>query len=749
MIALAFWALAIAGQAQSPPATATPPAAIVRGVVLDARTKAPIVDAQVALVDLNRTVRTAADGRFELRDVPAGAHTLTVSTVGYIFVRRELQVAQAPIDLTLPLSEGTGAYQESVTVTAESTPPPAVGVSSQMMAGSAALQELRGVTTDDPMRAMQALPGVATGDDFQAEFSVRGAAFRHLGVVIDGTPATVLLHAVQARENTGSVAMINTDVLDTASLFSGTHPRRHGDWLGATLDFAIRDGSRDRTAFRVAVSGTSASAVVEGPIGPDKRGSWLVSIRKSYLDWLVRKLEPGIDSTIGFWDGQIRGVYDLTSRQQLQVTVVGGDATYRETEAGLPNGLYEATSGSTLGSVAWRYVRDRAITTQRVSFLGSQFDNRGAINQQLARGYTQTIVARTDVTVPLQRGWALDLGIRGEWSELNRILADFANAPGGSVRLRAVRDESARWTVASAWAETGRRTATGGLTAGVRLSRRSGGADFVAAPWVLVERRLGDAWTVRGGAGHAAQFLDPTLSTIDHTVDPERARYVDVSLEHRLGRTIRWQLTAFDRHESDVLRRMGEDRVNPDTGRRVPAATFPTFRASLDGAARGADILLMRRAPSGLTGWVSYSWSETRYRDVITGEVFDGDFDQRHTLNVFAQQRLSYRLMVSAKYRLGSNFPFVGYFTRQGDTLYLGTERNRVRLPRYARLDLRATRTFTFDRRRLTLFVEIMNALGRENVGQADGAIRANLEAVGYAERLIPFVPSAGFLIEF
>jgi hypothetical protein len=730
MIALAFWALAITGQ------------------VLDARTKAPIADAQVTLVDLNRTVRSGQDGRFEFRDVPPGLHMLTVSTIGYIFVRREITVKDASIDLTLPLSEGTGTYQESVTVTAGAAPPP-VGVSSQVLTGSAALQELRGVTTDDPMRAMQALPGVATGDDFQAEFSVRGSAFRHLGVVIDGTPATVLLHSVQARENTGSVAMINTDVLDRASLLAGAHPRRHGDWLGATLDFAIRDGSRDRTTFRVAVSGTSASAVAEGPLGPGKRGSWLVSIRKSYLDWLIRKLEPGTDSTIGFWDGQLRGVFDLTSRQQLQVTVVGGDATYRETEAGLPNGLSKASSGSTLGSVAWRYVHDRAMTTTRVSFLGSEFDNRGAINQQLSRGYTQTVVARTDVAVPLQRGWTLDLGVRGEWSELNRILADFANAPGGNVRLRAVRDESARWTVASAWAETGRRTANGGITAGVRLSRRSGDADFVAAPWVLVERRLGDSWTVRGGAGQAAQFLDPTLSTIDHTVDPERASYLDASVEQRLGQTLRWQLTAFDRRESHVLRRIGEDHVDPDTGRRVPASTFPTYRASLDGTARGVDILFMRRASSGLTGWVSYTWSETRYRDVLTGETFDGDFDQRHTLNLFAQQRLSYRLMVSAKYRLGSNFPVVGYFRQSGDTLFLGTERNRVRLPRYARLDLRATRTFTFDRRRLTLFVEITNALGRENIGMADGSIRANLEAVGYAERLIPFVPSAGFLIEF
>ena len=88
----------------------------------------------------------------------------------------------------MPLAEGTGTYQESVTVTAEAV---AAAGDRRVVAdelGSAALQELRGVAADDPMRAMQALPGVATGDDFQAEFSVRGSAFRHVGIVIDGTP---------------------------------------------------------------------------------------------------------------------------------------------------------------------------------------------------------------------------------------------------------------------------------------------------------------------------------------------------------------------------------------------------------------------------------------------------------------------------------------------------------------------------------------------------------------------------------
>jgi hypothetical protein len=138
------------------------------------------------------------------------------------------------------------------------------------------------------------------------------------------------------------------------------------------------------------------------------------------------------------------------------------------------------------------------------------------------------------------------------------------------------------------------------------------------------------------------------------------------------------------------------------------------------------------------------------YRDRNTAEEFDGDFDQRHTLNVFVLQRLSYRLAVSGKLRVGSNFPIVGYFSGTPEAMHLASERNQVRLPLYSRLDVRANRTFTFQRSRLTLFVEVMNLLGRENGGQSDGFIRLpSLEAVGYVQGLLPRIPSAGFLFEF
>ena len=259
-------------------------AAAVRGRVVDARTQTPVRDARVVLTGLDaagdpinltaRTTQTDADGRFEFAGVATGPHVIAVTTVGYLYVRRRIDVdAATGLDFVVPLAEGAGTYEEHVTVTAESERGDP-GVAARTL-GPAALQDLRGVATDDPMRAVQALPGVATGDDFQAGFSVRGSPFRHTGVTIDGIPAAGLLHVVRAEADSGSVSMINTDILSGAALIVGARPARDGDWLGPTLAFDLREGSRDRSGGRVAVSGTSASMAIEGPIG--SRATWLLA----------------------------------------------------------------------------------------------------------------------------------------------------------------------------------------------------------------------------------------------------------------------------------------------------------------------------------------------------------------------------------------------------------------------------------------------------------------------------------------
>jgi hypothetical protein len=63
---------------------------------------------------------------------------------------------------------------------------------------------------------------------------------------------------------------------------------------------------------------------------------------------------------------------------------------------------------------------------------------------------------------------------------------------------------------------------------------------------------------------------------------------------------------------------------------------------------------------------------------------------------------------------------------------------------------VRANQTFTLDRRRLTLFVEVVNATGRANLGQASGFISGSaFTALNETQKLLPFLPSVGILMEF
>jgi outer membrane cobalamin receptor len=234
---------------------------------------------------------------------------------------------------------------------------------------------------------------------------------------------------------------------------------------------------------------------------------------------------------------------------------------------------------------------------------------------------------------------------------------------------------------------------------------------------------------------------------------PERAYHADVGIEQAFGAT-RWQLTLYNREEREVARQYFTEyqlvEFRGETILLTPGASTPDWRNVLHGYARGVELLVQRRNTSGVSGWFSYSYGVNRYSDRLTGETFDGDFDQRHTVNAYGVFRLTNRVSLAAKWRAGSNIPATGYWRQEGERYFLSTERNRVRVPVYSRLDVRGNRTFHLGSRRLTLFVEVLNLLGRENVRMGGPFVNRRMgEVFELFQTMIPRVPSAGLLIEF
>jgi outer membrane receptor for ferrienterochelin and colicin len=275
---------------------------------------------------------------------------------------------------------------------------------------------------------------------------------------------------------------------------------------------------------------------------------------------------------------------------------------------------------------------------------------------------------------------------------------------------------------------------------------------MAASPWVLGEVRLNDSVKIRGGAGLHRQFPGfDELAGLRAGSDlrSERAYHADLGVEQTFGESARWQVTLYNREERDLLR-LPDEELRVSNGVLSGLSQTSRWINALDGYARGVELLVQRRSVDGLSGWASYSLGFNRYHDRTTGEAFDGDFDQRHTMNVHAQYRLTNRLSLAGKLRFGSNVPAVGYWEQRGAAYFVSSTRNGLRVPAYARLDVRGSRTFDWQGKRLTLFVEVLNVLARDNVRfNTPGVNGRTRQAFGIFEPMIPLVPSAGILLEF
>ena len=726
------------------------------GAVVEARTGAPLVAVLVKIQSTGQQSFSDAEGRFEIADVPAGAQTVLVSVVGYGLVRRDVAVvAGSLVEITIPVAEGASTYVEEVAVSASPFREAEPGVASQSVLGSRDLLALRGLVADDPFRAVQVLPGVSTGDDFRAEFALRGLGPANIGIAVDGVDSPLLFHTVRGVQDTGSLGLINSDILQSAALLAGPHPQRLGSHLGSRLDFTTRDGSRERLVVRGLLSASAVSTVLEGPLGSGTKASWLVAVRKSYIDWLLRQIDTTTDATFGFTDAQGKLTVDLTPKQTLRVTMLAGRSALRELdEPPDSNTLDPATSTTLIGNLQWRFTPSARLSlTQQAYVLRSEYRNRVFDGRTREEGDDRDVTWRGGAEWNPAAGHMIEFGAQAQRLAASRIDRRFA----GRAEFLVQDTSGEAWSTAGwgqyRWTPSVRFS----IAPGVRVERWGLIDHAKASPWLLSEFAVTATLRAHVGASiqHQAPGLDHTFFMLPGTqLRPERAVSIEGGLEQRLG--LAWRLAAaiYRRDDDDRLRFQGtEVRL---ANNRVVVPRNPHWENAITGLTNGVELTVQRKSVNGLNGWLSYAWSQSDLTDAGAGggsrlpETFPADFDQRHTVNAYAAYRWSGHTSLSARLRYGSNFPITGYIGRDANGYVLSSQRNGLRLPAYSRLDLRADRAFTYRKSRLTLFLEVVNATNHENYRYDTPGINTTTRRVFEPlDALFPLLPVAGILIEF
>jgi hypothetical protein len=630
-------------------------------------------------------------------------------------------------------------YRERVTVTADAWrgghAPGATGrhVTSEL------LDLLGSRIADDPLRSLQALPGVATGDDFRSALSVRGSAFRHSSVIVDGVEAPWLQHAAPGHPGAGTMTMMPGEVVHEATMRVGAYARRDSSQLGPQLNLTLRDGSRAGHRLQAAVSGVSTSVIAEGPLRAGE-GSWIVAARHGNAEWpLGRSDHQG--PVFAFGDAQAKLVYELGPRQHVSASVIAG-LSRLDRDAEDPAAPAAGFNRAVLASLAWRSVAGaHTVIHQQGSVMDHAYGDSDGERRTVGGGSNAAGAYRLDVTQGTRQG-LIQTGLQVRSVRQSGMVGPGELATPGGFPLEWIERSAyaaVRWTPAPALTLIpAARALNATLTAGVALDRT------VEAEW-----RPAQDWLLHGSAGVVHQA--PDFAAMRHSPAPprpERAAQLDVGVAHHLTPAFRWDVTAYARRERDVQAERGGLRAPPESApddyREDPISH------TLEGAAQGIELTIERRGAGGPSGSISYAYGVARQTNRARGERFRADHDQRHTLNIAAFAPMPHRIRVSGVFRAGSNFPLPGYFVERSGSLFQGTQRNAVPLRAYARLDLRAERSIERGARRLTIFAEALNVLNRRNAGPAQGTVVAGTgQAIGFTERRFPRLVTAGVRLGF
>ena len=741
----------------SPTAVSQSPKATLQGRVVDARTGEPIAKVKVIVSNSDQNTTTDENGQFKIENLPVGQVDLYITTVNYGLVKKSLVLQEGSSSETLiALNEDAAALTERVVVTADPYERTEVNAASEQTLNKRELQALASVLLGDPLRAAQALPGVATGDDFRSEFSIRGAGFDRVGLYIDGVLTENFVHTVQGGYlDTGSLSIINSDTVSTVSLFSGAFPSKYGNRTAAILDITTREGNRVKPAGRIAASLSGIAGVVDGPINGG-RGSYLFAGRKSYVGYLVRRINEENQFTnsppiLNFADFQAKANYDVTSRSQIGFSIIFGEMSFdRNRDRNLlgTNTVFRADSQSLLVNGHWTYTpNSRTFWQTRVFGVRTTFKNINRDESILEEGNRTQYGFRSDISRQATSNHRVELGAYLRSIGIDSLSQRFFFF-GGLFDSRSIdrRGGEAAFYAQDTWS---REDLGLSLTAGFRIEHSGATEQTLFSPRGAFGWTINKDWKIRAGVGRYYQFPDLELlfgRLGNSGLRAESATHYNASLERSISDRMRVLAEVYYRDDRDLFFTLSEPRL---TGPFVNFSELP-FQNSLRGRAKGFELTLQRRSANKLAGWISYAYSHTNLTEGLTGLRFPSDTDQKHTLNVFAGYRFTETWNLSGEMRYGSGPPIPGFFRKVGEDFFLSTQRNQERVPDYSRVDIRLSKAFLFKRWKLTLTGEVINLFNKDNVRYAgfddfglDGRV------FGRLDKLLPILPSAGVVIEF
>lgn len=617
---------------------------------------------------------------------------------------------------------------------------------------------------DETLRALQRLPGTAT-NGFSSLGSVRGGEPNETAIVLDGLR---LYEPFHLKDFLSPVSVLDSRIVEGIEFYSGGFPVFYGDRMSAIVDASsVRPALSSYYELGLSLFHASALAAFDFA---DSRGHAMISARRSNVGDLAHYAENDFGEP-HYSDAFARADYEFAEDLRGSFDVLlSRDSIRAVRSSGAQVSTNEYRNAYVWGTLdrAWS---ERAASRLIASYTDLLNERDGEVNEPGRREGT-THDERSFHIVGLRLENDLATGafahrfgaeVRRLWGTYNYTSAlsteaDFpfpGSPPTESARAATPRPDgfetSAYWDVRT---NLGERWT---LQGGIRMdSQTYDGSDDGEqwSPRVSVLYEAGPGTHLRASWGRFFQSQAINELQVEDGIDEfHGAQYADhaiVSFEHSFGGGLDLRLEAFHKNYRRVSPRF-ENLFDPLS--LFPEAEFDRVMIDAERSeAQGIEVMLRLRPHGAWSGWLGYTWSQVR--DRVDGRDVPRSWDQPHAVSLGVVWASGpWTVTLADSYHTGWPTTPLELIDVNGVPELVTERRNTDRFDYFNTLDFRVTRTFALPRGALDVFVEVDNAIDRENpccseyeFGQADDGTTTVTQHV---DSWLPLVPSAGVLWRF
>lgn len=678
--------------------------------------------------------------------LPGGNYDLTSSLIGYTTYNHSINLNKDQ-EIRINLSEATIEMQAVEILDGkdiQGIDPVAAG---EVRLSSSALKRMAGFAGNiDVIKSLQAVPGINAFGDGSSFFYVRGGNNDQNLMLLDEAPIFNPAHLF------GFFSALSPDAIKDVKAYKGDFPASYGGRLSSVIDIRARDGNLNRLGFSGNLGIFTSDLTLEGPLAKEK-SSFILSARKSNLNWLSNSEISGKSFTIDFYDLNAKLNIRLNDKNRIFFTGFTGKDDFSRISNGSVN-TFGLSWDNTTGTIRWNHLFNNKIFVNTTAIF-SEYNYYLYINREQDDYWQSSIQNRTLKTdfswfpnpsntiksgVELSNYYSNPGNVHFSDEETQRSAPQISRYHSLGINFYISNDQIVKEKLSlkyglriSSWRNLGPATVyffDPNYAVYDSLNVEKG--DYYA-PFFNVEPRISISYAISPGSAITAGYCRTTqyLQMLSNSTSP----FTSLEVWAPSGPNIKPQKA--DQFTIGYLTKTSNSKISLNV-----EAFYKLFHNQIDykdhanmlynpliegelrfGESKSYGVeLLLRKTEGKFSGWIGYSYARAlkTIEGVNNGNEYPAFYDHPHSL--FANLALSTgsRWDISANwfYMTGSAFSSPsGFMLYNGYQVPIYGNKNNDRLPDYHRLDLSVSFRVNKpgQRFRHNIVLSVYNVYGRKN----------------------------------